>query len=69
MRRLSGTRAISLMMNGYEKFPNQVIRENGELVEEAIMGELEQINHVEALWDENWNFAMIEELKDITGVG
>lgn len=47
-------------MNDYVRFHDQAFMENGELIKEAMMVELETINHVQILQDENWKAAMIE---------
>lgn len=54
-----------MRLNDYERFPDQAIIENGELIEEAIMVKAKSINHVQALYDENCKAAMVEELKAI----
>lgn len=56
------TRIQSVRLNDYERFHNQAIKEHGELIEEAIMAELEPIDHVQAMKDGNWQDEVFEEL-------
>lgn len=65
MRRLTRTRNQLDILNDYEIFRYQDIREDGELVEKAMTVESKPIDHVQAIQDENWKGAMIEDLKAI----
>lgn len=56
------TRIQSIRLNDYERFHNQAIKEHGELIEEAIMAELEPIDHIQAMKDENGQDEVFEEL-------
>lgn len=55
----------SIIQNDYERFTNQAIKENGHLIEEAIMVESEPIDHVQAMKDDNRKGVMNEEIKAI----
>jgi glycine cleavage system H lipoate-binding protein len=65
LRRSTRERVQSIRLNEYDVFPDQVITEDGELVNEAMIAELEPVTLSEALKDSNWLNAMKEELKSI----
>jgi hypothetical protein len=58
-------RVASTRLNDYDVFPDQVITEDGDLVNEAMIAELEPVTLDEALSDSNWLKAMREEFKSI----
>lgn len=63
MRISSRVRTQPIKLNDYERFPNQVIRENSDLIEQAMIAEVELINHVQAVKIKNWQSAINEEIK------
>ena len=65
-RRSSRTRTESTRLSGYERFPDQAVDADGDLIEEAMMmAEAEPIDLDQAMSDSNWCEAMKEELKAI----
>ncbi|GAU44417.1 hypothetical protein TSUD_100640 [Trifolium subterraneum] len=65
LRRSTRERVPSVRLDGYDVFPDQAITEAGELVNEAMIAELEPVTLDQALNDSNWKAAMVEELKSI----
>ncbi|CAI8595325.1 unnamed protein product [Vicia faba] len=65
-RRSIRTRTESTRLAGYERFPDQAIDADGDLIEEAMMmAEAEPIDLNEAMSNSNWCEAMKEELRGI----
>ena len=65
-RRSTRTRTESTRLIGYERFPDQAIDADGDLIEEAMMmAEAEPIDLDEALSNSNWCEAIKEELRAI----
>ncbi|GAU25658.1 hypothetical protein TSUD_265850 [Trifolium subterraneum] len=64
-RRSTRARVESVRLNDYERFPDHAIRQDGELLEEAMLAESEPINLDQAMKDSNWLEAMKEEMNAI----
>ena len=55
VRRSTRTRTESIRLAGYERFPDQAVDTDGDLIEEAMMiAEAEPINLDQAMNDSNW---------------
>lgn len=65
LRRSTRDRVQSVRLNEYDVFPDQAITEDGELINEAMIAELEPVTLEQALNDSKWKAAMKEELKSI----
>jgi hypothetical protein len=65
LRRSTRERMQSVRLNEYDVFPDQAITEDGELINEAMIAELEPVTLEQALNDSKWKAAMKEELKSI----
>ena len=65
LRRSTRDRVQSVRLNEYELFPDQAITEDGELINEVMIAELEPVTLEQALNDSKWKAAMQEELKSI----
>jgi hypothetical protein len=65
IRRSTRTRAQSVRLTDFERFPDQAVGQDGELLEEAMLAESEPINFDQAVNDSNWLKAMKEEINTI----
>ena len=49
-------------MRDYERFPNQAVTNEGDIVELAMLADVEPVSFEQALKQNHWKKAMIEEL-------
>jgi len=52
-------------LRDFERFPNQTVTDEGDIVQSAMLAEAEPVSFEEALKQNHWNKAMIEELDSI----
>jgi len=65
VQRESRQRKLPGSMVDFEIFPDNVVTDEGDLVHFALLAKAEPVNHQEALGQELWRKAMMEELQAI----